>query len=93
MICYLFSTTSKSRPLSLGSFFASVCILYHKKTIFAILFKKHSNKKYFEYYQTDKIKITSKSGIPWTIDGEFGGRKKQVEINNINMAIEYVIPM
>jgi len=68
-------------------------IIGYIKTIFAILFKKHSNKKYFEYYQTDKIKITSKAGIPWTIDGEFGGRRKEVEINNINMAIEYVIPM
>ena len=44
-------------------------------------------------YLCTYLKIISKSGIPWTIDGEFGGRKKQVEINNINMAIEYVIPM
>jgi diacylglycerol kinase family enzyme len=68
-------------------------IMGYIKTIIAILLKKHSNKKYFEYYQTDKIKITSKAGIPWTVDGEFGGRKKEVEINNINKAIEYVIPM
>lgn len=68
-------------------------IIGYIKTIFAILFRKHSNKKYFEYYQTNKIKITSETGIPWTIDGEFGGRKKEVEINNINMAIEYIIPM
>jgi len=68
-------------------------IIGYTKTVFAILFKKHSNKKYFEYYQTNKIKITSETGIPWTIDGEFGGRRKEVEINNINMAIEYIIPM
>lgn len=63
------------------------------KTIFAILFKKHHKKQYFEYYKSDKIKITSEMGIPWTIDGEFGGRRKEVEINNINMAIEYIIPI
>ena len=68
-------------------------IIGYTKTIFAILFRKHNKKKYFEYYQTDKIKIKSESGIPWTIDGEFGGRKKEVEISNINRAIEYVIPM
>ena len=38
------------------------------KTIFAILFKKHSKKEYFEYFKTDKIKIKSGIGIPWTID-------------------------
>lgn len=63
------------------------------KTIFAILFKKHHKKQYFEYYKSDKIKITSEMGIPWTIDGEFGGRRKEVQINNINMAIEYIIPI
>lgn len=68
-------------------------ILGYIKTIFAILFKQHNKKKYFEYYQTNKIKITSQMGVPWTIDGEFGGRKKEVKIENINMAIKYVIPM
>ena len=37
-------------------------------TLFAILFKKHSNKKYFEYFKTDKINIKSEIGIPWTMD-------------------------
>ena len=38
------------------------------KTLFAILFKKHHNKKYFEYFKTDSIKLKSEIGIPWTID-------------------------
>ena len=41
----------------------------------------------------EPAEIFHSSSYPWTIDGEFGGRKKEVEINNINMAIEYVIPM
>lgn len=61
--------------------------------IAAILFKRHHNKKYFEYFQTNKIKITSNISIPWTIDGEYGGRTKEVEIINKNKAIEYIIPM
>ena len=38
------------------------------KTIFAILLKKHQNKNYFEFFKSNKIKITSNIGIPWTID-------------------------
>jgi len=52
-------------------------IIGYAKTIFAILLKKHNNKKYFEYYQTNKIKITSKSGIPWTIDRRIWRKKKR----------------
>lgn len=63
------------------------------KTIFALLFKKHHKKEYFAYYQTNKIKIKSEKGITWTLDGEYGGRKKEVEIKNINKAVEYVIPI
>ena len=47
------------------------------KTVFAILFKKHNKKKYFEYFKTNKIKITSKAGIPWTIDRRIWRKKKR----------------
>ena len=47
------------------------------KTIFALLFKKHHKKQYFEYFKTDKIKITSKIGIPWTVDRRIWGKEKR----------------
>ena len=47
------------------------------KTIFAILFKQHHKKEYFEYYQSDKIKITSKISIPWTVDRRVRRKKKR----------------
>ncbi len=47
------------------------------KTVFAILFKQHSKKKYFEYYQTDKIKIKSSTNIPWTVDRRIRRKKKR----------------
>ena len=47
------------------------------KTIFAILFKKHNKKEYFEYFKTYKIKITSKIGLPWTIDRRIWWKKKR----------------
>lgn len=68
-------------------------IMGYIKTIIALLLKQHNKKKYFEYYKTDKIEIISDSQIPWTVDGEFGGRKKEVNIKNINKAIDYIIPM
>ena len=52
-------------------------IIGYTKTIFAILFRKHNKKQYFEYYQTDKIKIISKTGIPWTIDRRIWRKKKR----------------
>lgn len=38
------------------------------QTMFALLFKQHQKKKYFEYFQTNEIKIKSEVGIPWTLD-------------------------
>ena len=46
-------------------------------TIFAVLFKKHDNKKYFEYFKTDKITIKSKIGIPWTMDRRIWRKEKR----------------
>lgn len=46
------------------------------KTIFAILFKKHYKREYFEYFKTDNIKIKSNIGIPWTIDRRIWRKKK-----------------
>ena len=47
------------------------------KTIFAILLKKHNKKDFFEYFKTDKIKITSDIGIPYTIDRRIWRKKKR----------------
>ena len=47
------------------------------KTIFAILFKQHHKKEYFEYFKTNRIKITSKTGISWTVDRRIRRTKKR----------------
>ena len=60
-------------------------------TIWALLLKQHS-KKYFYYKQISNVKIYSNKNITWTLDGEYGGRKKDISIFNINKAIEYIIP-
>lgn len=39
-------------------------------------------------FKTDKIEFMSEEEVPWTLDGEFGGRKTNVVIANEHKAIE-----
>lgn len=43
-------------------------------------------------FKTDKVMFESNEEIPWTLDGEFGGSHKQVEIENKKQAIEIMVP-
>ncbi|MFP3155853.1 YegS/Rv2252/BmrU family lipid kinase [Lachnospiraceae bacterium ZAX-1] len=42
-------------------------------------------------FKTDYLKITAEEDIPWTLDGEFGGNHRELEIRNENKAIELMI--
>ena len=59
--------------------------------VFNILFKRYNNKN-FVYLQGSNIKIYSQTHLNWTLDGEYGGRKKDVEIVNNKQALTMVIP-
>ena len=59
--------------------------------VFNILFKQYNNKN-FLYLQGSNIKINSSINLKWTLDGESGGRQKEVIIQNNKKALEYVIP-
>ena len=39
-------------------------------------------------FKTDRIDFMSTEEVPWTLDGEFGGRKTAVTIKNEHKAIE-----
>ena len=43
-------------------------------------------------FKTRKIEFSSMVKIPWTLDGEFGGEHTQVEVENIQKAIEIKRP-
>jgi len=58
--------------------------------LFSLLFKKY-NSKNFIYQQIGKINIKSEKNIPWTLDGEYGGRTKEVKITNNQKSIEYIV--
>ncbi|MCR4695231.1 MAG: YegS/Rv2252/BmrU family lipid kinase [Pseudobutyrivibrio sp.] len=42
-------------------------------------------------FQTRSIKFTSNEEVPWTLDGEFGGKHQEVTVSNVPKAIELVI--
>lgn len=51
--------------------------------------KKESD--YVLTFRTDKIKFTSAQEVPWTYDGEFGGRYSELNISNIKQAVEIIV--
>lgn len=59
--------------------------------VFNILLKKYNN-RHFLYLQGSNIKINPTTRLKWTLDGEYGGRKKEVIIVNNKQALEYIIP-
>ena len=45
-----------------------------------------------EQVDTKKITFDSVEEIPWTLDGEFGGEQDYVEIENVQKAMEIMVP-
>ncbi len=43
-------------------------------------------------FQTKKVTFTSDSQVPWTLDGEFGGKPNAVEIESLPRAYRIIIP-
>ena len=45
------------------------------------------------YLRTSKIRISSPDeDLSWSLDGEFGGAYRSIELRNINRAIEIFVP-
>ena len=42
-------------------------------------------------YKTKEIRIESEEEIPWTLDGEFGGNHKAVDIRNLHKKVELIV--
>ncbi len=70
------------KPKNVIQFFKILILMLRKKYI----------KPYFIYSQVKNIKIHFKTEVKWTLDGEGIEKTKEVEINNINKAIEYAVP-
>ena len=48
--------------------------------------------KYMYSFKTKKISFESEEEIAWTLDGEYGGDHKVVEIENLQKAVTIIIP-
>lgn len=43
-------------------------------------------------FKTSSLKITSEEEVAWTLDGEFGGKHREVVINNCKQALKIRVP-
>lgn len=60
--------------------------------ILSALMGKNINKDYMYCFKTAHLEIESEEGISWTLDGEYGGKLKNVTIDNKKQAIEIIVP-
>ena len=60
--------------------------------IIAALLIEQGDTKHMYTFKTKKITFDSVEEIPWTLDGEFGGEQDYVEIENVQKAMEIMVP-
>ena len=60
--------------------------------IIAALLIEQVDTKHMYKFKTKKITFDSVEEIPWTLDGEFGGEQDYVEIENVQKAMEIMVP-
>ena len=57
-----------------------------------LLVKREFDPKFFYTFQTSQVKFRFPTPVKWTLDGEFGGAVKEVELQNIHQAIQIIVP-
>lgn len=60
--------------------------------IIAALLIEQVDTEHMYTFKTKKITFDSVEEIPWTLDGEFGGEQDYVEIENVQKAMEIMVP-
>lgn len=60
--------------------------------IIAALLIEQVDTKHMYTFKTKKITFDSVEEIPWALDGEFGGEQDYVEIENVQKAMEIMVP-
>lgn len=56
-----------------------------------LVMPKNCDTPYIFTCKTDHIEIRSEDAVPWTLDGEFGGEHKEVQINNCCRRITFMV--
>ena len=60
--------------------------------IMAALLIEQIDSKHMYSFRAANIKFESKDEIPWTLDGEYGGRHDEVIVQNVNKGLEIMVP-
>lgn len=56
------------------------------------LIKKDFNRKRIQQYKASSIAVYGSENINWTLDGEMAQGQKEIKIENIHRAINFIIP-
>lgn len=60
--------------------------------MYKTIYQKYDGKQVI-MFSTNKIKFTAlEEDVPWTIDGEYGGKHREVRINVLERAVELYVP-
>lgn len=59
--------------------------------IFSLTSQKDDDTELIDSFKAESVKFYSEQIIPWTLDGEFGGNHKEVEIRNLHKALEIMV--
>ena len=57
-----------------------------------LLLKGEFDPEYFYAFQTDCVRFEFPDPVSWTLDGEFGGTRQEVELHNNKQAVEIIVP-
>lgn len=58
--------------------------------ILSYMILKEEQSEYVHKFKTSRLKVFSEEEVDWVLDGEFGGAKRQVEIENLTKRIKIV---
>lgn len=60
--------------------------------VMAALIDRRVNTDCMYCFKTSSLRLTSQEEVAWTLDGEFGGRHREVTIKNLKQALEIRVP-
>ena len=61
--------------------------LLEMQEVLGCLMTQNRDTDLIDYFKTDHLEVLSEEMIPWTVDGEYGGSWKQMEIENRMKAV------
>ncbi len=73
-----------------------VALIRHPRTLMDLqeivyaLVNQEENQKHILTFHSSHIRLTCTEDLPWTLDGEFGGSVKQVDIRNLKQVVQIV---